>query len=339
MDSYEYSEMFYDEEVETFYVVQDAFVKFVYPVFILVGLTGNALLAIHLAPLITEVYAHCVYLVMLAVCDSLVLIQRFAIGQWFAMVYRYDVISAVANWSSVTCKLSNFTWTSAQHLQAWLLVSVSVECYVSARRKDANNAQMTSCSRALVLLMLVIIACLNVHFFWTFDRVDLASHDVENRSPNCMPINDRETRSLDVFLSAVSTGVFVFVLPYITIAIVTCLTSLRSCRAHVSRERVAWQRRYLLFVDDIRQVRCCVNVIDIVYLLTLGPFFALWLTICIQKFAQFDVMYAQPRLVEVLQFTGDLGYLIFCSVKFFVCASTCNKFRARVTTMFGSLRR
>ena len=306
-------------------------IVFAWPVFILIGLIGNVLVAIHMTSLSRDVYAHCVYFAFIAAFDTFALLREANI--WLEHVNGYDVVTVITDVSSVTCKLISFVVASAQHMQVWLFVCLSVECCVAARRRDVNNRKMVSCSRAVVLLLLVVVACVDCHYFWTYDRIDLNSHDVQGILPTCMPVSEREVTTLSLFEGLISTGLLVHVLPYTTITIVIVVTTLNLLQAPASHESAAWQRRYLLFYKDIRQVRYCVFVLEVLYLLTHALLIGTLLSASACQMLQ-----CEPASLahHVIDFLGKFGKLLFLCVKFFVCFLTCDKFRARVVAMFST---
>ena len=126
-DYYDYSyDSDTDDEAWTAGDVALALARYLFPVIILVGATGNLLSAavmVRRRMRTTSIYC---YLLVLAVVDTLVLFVS-AFKTWIRLVSGVEWLHA----STASCKTIMFLLLVALHLSAWLIVVVSADRFVA----------------------------------------------------------------------------------------------------------------------------------------------------------------------------------------------------------------
>ena len=155
----------YDDEPQTSTARQAAvaLVRYLFPVIVLVGTTGNALsAAVMLRRRMRTTSIYC-YLLVLAVVDTMVLYIS-AFKTWLRFVSGVEWLHA----STSACRALMFLIVVTIHLSAWLIVVVSADRFVAVWMP---LRAMTLCTprRALFICatVAVVIAAANVHVFWT----------------------------------------------------------------------------------------------------------------------------------------------------------------------------
>jgi hypothetical protein len=97
---------------------------------------------------------------------------------------QLDVVNAARHWSEILCKLVPFVSDTTLHLSVWLVAAAAIETAVAHRRSPESQdssaivapggrgskrriQQQADLSRAVILLLIVLIVCVNAHCFWT----------------------------------------------------------------------------------------------------------------------------------------------------------------------------
>lgn len=158
-----------------------ALVRYLFPVIILVGTTGNALsAAVMLRRRMRATSIYC-YLLVLALVDTLVLYVS-AFKTWLRFVSGVEWLHA----STLSCRSLMFLLLIALHLSAWLIVVVSADRFVAVWMP---LRAMTLCTprRAMLVCAAIIgvIVAANLHVFWT---IHLIQYD--DGPPMCVPLPD-----------------------------------------------------------------------------------------------------------------------------------------------------
>ena len=144
-----------------------ALVRYLWPLIVLVGTTGNALsAAVMLRRRMRATSIYC-YLLVLAVVDTTVLYVS-AFKTWLRFVSGVEWLHA----STLACRSLMFLLIVALHLSAWLIVVVSADRFVAVWMP---LKAMTLCTprRARLLCAAVtgVIVLANLHVYWTIHLI------------------------------------------------------------------------------------------------------------------------------------------------------------------------
>ncbi|XP_060582119.1 probable G-protein coupled receptor 139 [Ruditapes philippinarum] len=134
-----------------------------YPVIIALGTMGNILTLLVMLRKKMRQRTTCFYMAIIAMFDTLVL--YFAcLRQWLALLHGNDALSL----SSSACKIFNFLTYTFFDISVWLLVIMTVERFLVVRFPlHAPKISSIPRARIAVITLVIIMALVNLHFFWT----------------------------------------------------------------------------------------------------------------------------------------------------------------------------
>ena len=327
--------------------VANGVIVYASPVLLALATVGNVLAFVIMRRLYHEVHAQCVYLAIAAVLDLAILYTRCG-NDWlrhvtaesveFYPVGGTDLSFAIQNSSNVACKAYTFAHDFIIKLHHWLMVCMAVESYVITRKPSkASPSQALSRTKAIILLVLVLLCCFNIHYFWTWDKINVMEEDEPNAT--AIKLCSSELGSFQLVNQLLNVLLLTDVLPVLLVIVFTALTVVDACRAAGSDEKLAfsaWQKRYLLYPDAIRQLKCVIVVIDVLYIASTLP-------TTIKHLYNTAINYvgvawegnfqaeAEDQLVTTL---CDMARYLFLSVKFYVYVAMSAQFRHELAQLF-----
>jgi len=144
-----------------------ALVRYLFPVIILIGTTGNAIsAAVMLRRRMRATSIYC-YLLLLAVVDTIVLFVS-AFKTWVRLISGVEWLHG----STASCKTIMFLFLFAIHLSAWLIVVVSADRFVAVWMPlKALTLCTPQRARLLCLAVTSIMVVANLHVFWTIHLI------------------------------------------------------------------------------------------------------------------------------------------------------------------------
>ena len=155
------------------------------PIVIAIGIIGNTLSILILSRKRMRKHTSAFYFTVLAVTDLLVLTVGL-LRNFLEVLMGYDYIRT---YSQASCKIHTFLVYFLGQFSAWVLLSVTVERFISVWFPFKARYVCTRKHAAIGLIILAaFISSANVHFFWTQgilvsplgnDTVKLTCHDLE----------------------------------------------------------------------------------------------------------------------------------------------------------------
>ena len=143
------------------------------PLFLLLGTIGNVATIIRFVTMCQKVLSTILYLVVVAIMDLVVLYERCG-NAWIKHILDYDFEEASMHWSNTVCKIYPFLSNFAYHLSVWLLVAMAIETtLVAFRPHRLLKIYSLERARAVFLLIIVLLVCVNAHCFWTYALIKL----------------------------------------------------------------------------------------------------------------------------------------------------------------------
>ena len=143
------------------------------PLFLLLGTIGNVATIIRFVSMCQKVLSTTLYLIVVAIMDLVVLYERCG-NTWIKNLLQYDFEEASMHWSNTVCKIYPFLSNFAYHLSAWLLVAMAIETtLVAFRPHRLLKIYSLERARAVFLLIVVLLVCVNAHCFWTYALINL----------------------------------------------------------------------------------------------------------------------------------------------------------------------
>ena len=153
--------------------VADIIYIYVSPFLLFFGTLGNVFSVIVLQKLSQDVFSTCIYLALLAVVDLLVLYTRCG-NDWLSNVAHIDLSNMLMVSSESICKVYPFVFNFVFHLSKWLLVSMAIEGFIATKYPEKVLTMCTlSQAKAVILMLTVLLVCVNIHYFWSFELVHL----------------------------------------------------------------------------------------------------------------------------------------------------------------------
>ena len=244
--------------------------RIVFPILFLIGTVGNILSILVFARIKRKMLPISPYLIALAVFDTLILWIDLP-RHWIFKSFGYDFRIAHL-W---LCKTYTFVFFYIIHVAAWIIVVITVHrmitaCFPSAKALTGNRAM-----KIVLPCLLVIMAGIYVHMFWTMTLVDDYYGDGSNFTICTTSKEEMHTEIwkafiwIDFTLSSIAPFIIIIVANLVTICRVVC-----SAR-DVSRER------------DVNRLTAMVLTISFVFLILTCPlnilyfindWYALWHT-------------------------------------------------------------
>lgn len=88
--------------------------------------------------------------------------------------FQVDLSSRLMVYSESICKVYPFVFNFIFHLSKWLIVAMTIEAFIGVRYPP-RQAKLCSLerARAIILLLTVLLVCVNLHYFWSFELVPL----------------------------------------------------------------------------------------------------------------------------------------------------------------------
>ena len=143
------------------------------PIILILGTLGCTISTIVLFQLTRDILPSCLYL-CLGMPLNLAVLFIWCGNDWLS--YAFDTnIKAIAMLHNVSlCKFYPFVSQCLLELSIWLLVAMIIEVgFVYMRPHRIHKICTLDRARAVILLMIVLIVCVNTHCFWSYDLIEM----------------------------------------------------------------------------------------------------------------------------------------------------------------------
>ncbi|XP_021379211.1 uncharacterized protein LOC110466781 isoform X2 [Mizuhopecten yessoensis] len=165
-DEYDY-EGFESPSTGPEYKIRQVVFRYVFAVFLLLGTIGTFPCIVLLNRYSHTVWSTCVYLSLLLGID-LVKLYVHCGNQWFDAVADENLSWNILVISNSVCKVYTFLISFLNHMSSWIVVAATVELLIAIRFPRHMYVMCTrERSQAVILFIIVLLICLNLHFFWT----------------------------------------------------------------------------------------------------------------------------------------------------------------------------
>ena len=307
--------------------------EYVPPVFLVMGTIGNVLSAIVLHCMYKKVLSSCQYLFVACIIDTLGLLILCG-NEWQKHVTGVDVRQKAMFSSNSLCKIFPFVESFLTHLSIWLLVAIVIETTIVVLKvQKLLKVYVLERARAVILLIIVLLVCINAHCFWSFTLVEEEKNGVP-ADISCSNFNRQGSYASEEFRKVVWPIMDILItnfFPYFIIFACTVILITRKVkRTDRSREAVNVWKTYHLDGSSAREFQISIIVICIFYLILMVPKFANDILIfLVDRNGLAMVTYsvsldAKMILAECL---CDFLHYTFLSFKFFIYVGTSKKFR------------
>ena len=141
------------------------------PLLLVVATIGNIMSTVVLWRLFRKVLSTCLYVFCSMMVDLLVLYVHCG-NDWLSHLANVDVKHVAQLSSRSMCKIYPFLADLVMHLSVWLTVAMAIETsIVCLRPQRLMRVCVMERARAVIMLMLVLLVCINTHCFWSFALV------------------------------------------------------------------------------------------------------------------------------------------------------------------------
>ncbi len=307
--------------------------KYVPPVFLVVGTIGNVLSAIVLHGLYKKVLSSCQYLFVACIVDTVGL-HLLCGDKWQVHVTGVNVRHMAMFSSNSLCKIYPFIEGFLLHLSIWLVVALVVETTIVVLKVEKLlKVYVLERARAVILLIIVLLVCLNAHCFWSFSltKEEKKGHPDE---VECSNFNRQGSYASEEFRKVVWPIVDILItdfFPYFVVFACTVILITRKVRrTDRSREAVNVWKTYPLDGSSAREFQITVIVLSIMYLILMVPKFANDIFVFLvdrNGLAMVDYSLPLDSKMQLAQCLCDFLQHTFLSFKIFVYIFSSKKFR------------
>ena len=300
--------------------------QFVSPFLLFFGTFGNILSLIVLYKLSREIFSTCSYLAVLTVADVLLLYTRCG-SDWLREVIYSNVSYILMVYSQSVCKVYPFTYNFLFHMSRWLLVAMAIEGFIATRYPQrALHMCTVQRAKAIMLLLTVLLVCVNVHYFWSFE-VTQESGGLECTFSRYSRQYSEEFQTVIWPLIDLMVGEL---LPNVIIIIcgvgMMVLTIRGNHRGSESHQR--WRSRYTMDPHALDHLKRTFLLVCVFHVTLTMPNFAF--IIFRYTMEQKGPYYDDESKVELASAVCSMLQYIFLSCKVFLYMSSCPKFRTEI---------
>jgi hypothetical protein len=241
------------------------------PFFLLIGTVGNLMSLIILLQLSREVISTCLYLAVLSIMDLLVLYTRCG-NQWLMSITELDISTMLMMSSPSICKVYPFVFNFIFHMMRWLVVSTAIEGVIATKYPDkVNRLCTTSKAEAVMLLLTVLLICINIHFFWSFELAPTDQGPMSYMHSVICTFTRHGHQSSEVFQSYIWPIIDTLVtdgLPSILVSICVIIMLTRIIRGQHRGDDAhrAWRERYQMDPRAMDQLKITFVIICILFI-------------------------------------------------------------------------
>ena len=304
---------------------------YVSPFLLLLGTVGNLLSLVVMYRLSHQVLSTCIYFCLLSIVDLLVLYTRCG-NEWLANITNFDLSNVLMVSSESVCKVYPFVFNFIFHLSKWLMVCVAIEGFISTRYPHkADKMCNLSRAKAVVLLLTVILVCVNIHYFWSFELIFVKElHDPNAFFCTFAKHGHQQSEFFQIAIWPVLDLLIAEILPFIIVIIcgTIMLVQIVKGKHRGDLEHQQWRLRYKLNSYAIDQLQITILTVIIHFLiLTLPKFIYVIFNYIVNKYALIDYSFeleAKQMLANAI--CAALEHL-FLSGKFVLYFCSSSKFR------------
>ena len=218
------------------YRIHKYILLYVPPILIILGTFGNIFSFIILKRKAMLKFSTYFYLMILAIADTLVLYIGL-LRLWVGELTGFDLKNQ-ADW---LCKLTTVIGYTVSDFSVWLIIAVTTERFIVVCHPLKANAMCnTPRARKVILALLLVMFCINLHFFWTV-KIRNFRHKGEV-IPQCTAAEQYDWLVNEVW-PWVDAFIYSF-LPFLVIMMLNVLIIRQVVKARRSRSHLAEMRSY-----------------------------------------------------------------------------------------------
>ena len=301
------------------------------PVLLVIGTFGNIFSAVVMIRMFQKVLSTCLYIFVMLIIDLAVLYIRCG-NDWIRNLADVDIKDIAKLSSNSVCKIYPFVSDFALHLSTWLAVAMATECAIVTLGPDRL---MKICrlerARAVVLLMIVLLVCVNAHCFWTFALVKVEKTMMEEEiCTNARQGNQNSEEFRKVVWPVIDLLVAGFFPFFIIFACCVIMITKRVRRKdHMRLMENTW-KSYSVDVAAAKQMHLAIIVLCIMHLILLLPKLACDIFLFLvdpNELALIEMSLRLQAKKDLADAISNLLLYVYLSCKVFVFMGTSRTFR------------
>lgn len=314
------------------------------PVLLVLGTFGNIVSAIILRRMYQRVLSTCLYCFVVVIVDLLVL-YVLAGNVWVARLTDVNLKHTAMLSSNSLCKIYPFIADLLIHLSIWLTVAMVIETTVVVI-KPAKLLRTCSLerSRAVILLIVVLLICVNAHCFWTFALVKVDKTTIKEEVCTTARQGNHNSEEFRKIVWPIMDIVVADLLPYCVLFSCTVMLLTKRCRRRrqqrrqrradptdaADRELEAVWKSFSLDATSARQFQTSFLALALMHLVLLlsklgNDIFHFLVDAEGLSLVEYTLVLESKMLLSDAVCSTLL--FVFVSCKFFVLLATCRRFR------------
>lgn len=232
-----------------------------------------------------------------------------------------------------------FVFNFVLHLMRWLIVCAAVEGLLSTKYPDRVHQLCTmSKAEAVMLLLTVLLVCVNIHFFWSFELIHINDGPADNIYRDRCTFTRHGHQTSEVFQNyiwPITDTLITDGVPSILVTVCAVYMLVKISRGqHRGTERhQAWRERYQLDPMALDQLKITILVVCVLFLPSSLPKMLVNLVTYLfeKEYINYggDYMAFTAKRNMANSICANLEYA-YLSLKIFIYLATSHRFRAEV---------
>ena len=307
----------------------DAITIYIYPIILFIGTIGNIFSLIIMYRLSHKVLSTCIYLSVLAIVDLLVLYTRCG-NDWLLKVSHVDLSHTLMISSDSVCKVYPFFFNFLFHTSKWLLVCTATEGMISTCYPERMYTMCTiSRAKVIIMLLTVILICINIHYFWSFDLILFKEYGNAWFCTFAKHGHQQSEEFQEIIWPLMDLSI-AQVIPIFTLTIYTCIMIRWICkgnhRGDIKHQR--WRERYQLYPEAMDHLKVTITGVSIMFLaLNLPKFVFTIFQYFVNKYELVELSMKFTVQMDLARTVCDMLENCFLCAKFIVYFLSCQMFR------------
>ena len=149
-------------------------------------------------------------------------------------------------YSESICKVYPFVFNFLFHLSRWLIVAAAVEGFLSVKYPERLESLCNlDRARAVILLLTVLLVCVNMHFFWSYELVPLEDLHIPELFCTFAKYGHQHSEEFQNIIWPMLDIIISDVLPYLIVIVCCFVMTVQICRGrHMGHKAFRdWQEK------------------------------------------------------------------------------------------------
>ena len=269
--------------------------------------------------------------------DLVVLYTRCG-NEWLLHLANLDLSQKLMVYSESICKVYPFVFNFLFHLSRWLIVAAALEGFISVKYPERLESLCNlDRARAVILLLTVLLVCVNMHFFWSYELVPLEDVQITELFCTFAKYGHQHSEEFQNIIWPMLDIIISDVLPYIIVIVCCVVMTVQICRGrHVGHKAFRdWQEKYTLDSAAINQSKVTLLIVAYFFVfLTLPKFGYGIFKYLMDSHGIMEYSFELDAKITLAEAVVTMLEYFFLSCKFFVYLASSRRFRFEVISLF-----